>query len=275
MMAKKMTIADFKRYKQENKRYTMITTYDYTTATMVNESKIETILVGDSLGNCVLGLGSTVPVTLDQMITVIAAVVKGAPDTFIIGDMPFGTYNVSCEQAVATANRIMKESGCDCVKLEGGADMADKIAAIVKSGTPVMGHIGLTPQTAMALGGMKLQGKNLESVQKLIDDVKAVEAAGAFACVVECVPAMVGKALNEAVKIPIFSGGAGPDCTGYGMNFMDMMGMFRDFTPKFVKRYANLREVMVNSLNQFHSDVETHIFPAPENCYNTKVEGLK
>ncbi len=273
-MAKKMTISDFKRYKQENRRYTMITVYDHITAVIVNESKIESILVGDSIGNIVFGLNSTTPVTLDQMIPAVQAVVKGAPDTFIVGDLPFGSYNISCEQAIESANRLMKEGGCDCVKLEGGIEMADKISAIVKSGTPVMGHIGLTPQTASSFGGMKVQGRTPETANKLIEDIKSIEKAGAFACLVECVPVSVGKAMNEAVEIPIFSGGAGPDGNGYGQNFYDMFGMFKTFSPKFVKKYLDLYEPMLHALNDFHEDVINGVYPSPEQSYNIDVNGF-
>lgn len=273
-MAKKITIPEFKLYKQENRRYTMITVYDYVTARLVDESKIESILVGDSLGNIVYGLDSTTPVTLDMMILSIQAVVRGAPNTFIVGDMPFGSYNESCEQAIRSANRLIKEGGCDCVKLEGGIEMADKISAIVKSGTPVMGHIGLTPQTAAASGGMKVQGRTYETAQKLIEDIVAIEQAGAFSCLVECVPVSVGKAMNEAVSIPLFSGGAGPDGSGFGLNFYDMFGFFGR-APKFVKHYAELRETFIEGLNAFRDDVNNKIYPSPEQCYNMKVEGFE
>ena len=271
-MAKKMTVADFKRYKDEGKRYTMITCYDAVTAAIVDASKVEVILAGDSVGNVVYGYDSTIPVTLDQMILATKAVVKGAPNTFIVGDMPFATYNVSCEQAVETANRLMKEGGCDCVKLEGGANMADKIAAVVKAGIPVMGHIGLTPQTVSAMGGLKVQGKTNVAAMRLFDDLKAIEEAGAFCCVIECVPTKVGNALVKSVDIPVFA--AGDTATGYGMNFFDMTGMFKAFCPKFVKQYLNLYDPILKALNEFHDDVDAHAYPAPEHMYNVEVEGF-
>jgi len=274
-MAKKITIPEFKKYKQEGRRFTMCTVYDYITASIVNESEIHCILVGDSIGQIVYGLSDTTPVTLDQIIMATQAVVKGAPDTFIIADLPFGSYNISCEQAIASANRLMKEGGCDCVKLEGGLEMADKIAAIVKSGTPVMGHIGLTPQTAASSGGMRIQGKTPQEANKLFEDIKAIEASGAFACLVECVPSSVGKALNAALEIPMFSGGAGPSGQGFGLNFYDMLGLTRQFNPKFVKRYGDLRTFIVEALNTFVEDVNSGAYPTSEHCYNIKVEGYE
>lgn len=273
-MAKKITVPDFKRIKEEGKHYTQVTCYDYTMAGMVNESSIESILVGDSIGNIVYGYKSTTPVTLEQMILATQAVVAGAPDTFIVGDMPFGTYNASDEQAVMNATRLFKEGGCDCVKMEGGAEFASRIRAVVNAGIPVMGHIGLTPQTASASGGLKVKGKSLEDAKKLLNDIIALEKAGIFACVVECVPVGVCKRMNEAVSIPVFGGGCGSGATGNGLNFYDMFGMFGDFTPKFVKKYAELRKVFIDGLNAFHDDVCSEAYPQKEHSYNTEVEGF-
>ena len=178
-----MSVLDFQRYKDEGRKFSYVTAYEYTTASIVNDSEVEVILVGDSLGMVMLGYSSTTPVIMEDMIGHIRPVVKGAPDTFVVGDMPFGSYNVNCEQAIANATRIMKETGCDCVKLEGGANMADKIAAIVNVGIPVMAYIGMTPQTATSFGGFKVQGGTPETARRLIDDVKAIEQAGAFSVV--------------------------------------------------------------------------------------------
>ena len=210
-MKKKISILDVKNCKENKEKYTMVTGYDYTTATIINESSINMILVGDSLGMVMMGYDSTVPVTMEDMIHHIRAVVKGAPQKLIVGDMPFGSYNVSTEQAVANANKLMKEGGCDCVKLEGGSEMADIIRVIVRAGIPVMGHIGLTPQSISALGGYKVQGKSREAAEKLVADAKAIEAAGAFMVVVECVPAVVGKFITDSIKIPTMGIGAGVD----------------------------------------------------------------
>lgn len=272
MGKRKVRITDFTELKKTGRKFTMITCYDYTIARLVNQSSVEMILVGDSVGNMVYGYNGTVPVTLDQMVYAIQAVVKGAPDTFIVGDLPFGSYNVSREQAIASANRLMKEGGCDCVKLEGGAKMADKIKAIVDAGIPVMGHIGLTPQTVAAMGGMKVQGKSSDAAEELLKDIRAIEEAGAFCCVVECVPRIVGEAICNAVEIPILSGGPCQAAACQGQNFYDMLGFEGTFVPKFAKHYAELQETIINALNSFHRDVCDGVYPAPENCYEIEVE---
>ncbi len=271
----KMTVLDFKKYKQEGRKFAYVTAYDYTTASIVNDSEVEVILVGDSLGMIMLGYDGTTAVTLDDMIHHIKPVVKGAPDTFIVGDMPFGSYNVSIQQAIESANRIYKETGCDCIKLEGGVEMADTIAAIVKAGIPVMGHIGLTPQTAGSLGGFKVQGGTPESAKKLIEDAKTLENAGAFSIVLECVPKGVAKAVTEAVSIPVLGIGAGPYVDCQVLVTQDMLGMYGDFKPKFVKIFANIRKEMVAGLNQFHKETLDGTFPSNEYSFNAKVEGFE
>lgn len=271
----KMTIADFKKYKKEGRKFCYVTAYDYTTASIVNESDVEVILVGDSLAMIMLGYDSTTPVTLEDMIHHTKPVVKGAPDTFIVADMPFGTYNVSIEQAVANATRLYKETGCDCVKLEGGAEVADTIRAIVKAGIPVMGHIGLTPQTAGMLGGFKVQGTTPETAKKLIEDVKAIERAGAFSVVLECVPKGVAKAITEAVEIPVLGIGAGPYVDCQVLVTHDLLDMYSDFKPKFVKHFAHIRKAMVEGLNQFHKETIEGTFPSREYCFNANVEGFE
>jgi 3-methyl-2-oxobutanoate hydroxymethyltransferase len=271
-MKRKLMVNDFTRYMEEGKKWTWGICYDYTMASIIDESKTEMILVGDSMGNVVLGLGSTIPVTVDMMVHHIKAVVKGAPNTFIVGDMPFASYNVSREQAVESANRIMKEGGCDCVKLEGGASMADKIAAIVGAGIPVVGHVGLTPQTVGALGGFKVQGATKAAADKIVADAKAVAEAGAFAICVECVPSVVAKKITETAGVPTLGIGAGPHCHCQELNLYDMCGLFGDFKPKFVKQYAQLRKTMVEALNQFYDETVDGTFPAPEYSYNVQVE---
>ncbi|MDR1677650.1 MAG: 3-methyl-2-oxobutanoate hydroxymethyltransferase [Deltaproteobacteria bacterium] len=271
-MKQKLNVNDFTRYMQEGQKWTWSICYDYTMASIINESKTEMILVGDSMGNVVLGMGSTIPVTVDMMIHHIKAVVKGAPNTFVVGDMPFASYNVSCEQAIISANRIMKEGGCDCVKLEGGATMADKIAAIVGAGIPVVGHVGLTPQTIGTLGGFKVQGATKAAADKIIADAKAVAEAGAFSICVECVPSVVAKKITETVKVPTLGIGAGPHCHCQELNLYDMCGLFGDFKPKFVKHYAQLRKPMVDALNQFYDETVGGTFPTPEYSYNVPVE---
>lgn len=272
---RKMTVMDFKKYKKEEKMFTYVTAYDYTTATIVDESDCEVILVGDSLGMIMLGHPGTTAVTVEDMIHHIRPVVKGAPNTFIVGDMPFGSYNVSKEQAVSTANRIYKETGCDCVKLEGGVEMVDTINAIVTAGIPVMGHIGLTPQTAGSLGGFKVQGTTPESAKQLIQDAKKLEAAGAFAIVLECVPKGVGKAIKEAIEIPVLGIGAGPYVDCQVLVTQDLLNMYGDFKPKFVKHFADIRKEMVEGLNKFHKESVEGTFPSKEYCFNAKVEGFE
>ena len=269
---KKMTILDFKKYKEEGRKFSFVTAYDYTTASIVDESDNEIILVGDSLGMIMLGYDSTVPVTMEDMIHHIKPVVKGAPNTFIIGDMPFGSYNESIEQAIHNATRLTKETNCDCVKLEGGAAVVDVVRAIVKAGVNVMGHIGLTPQTASSVGGFKVQGGTPESALQLIKDAQALEEAGAFAIVLECVPVGVGKAVSEAVKVPILGIGAGPHVDCQVLVTQDLLGMYGDFKPKFVKQFANIREQMVAGLNKFHEESLSGEFPTPEYSFNKAVE---
>ena len=269
---KKMTVLDFQKYKDEGRKFSFVTAYDYTTASIVNDSDCEIILVGDSLGMIMLGYDTTVPVTVDDMIHHIKPVVKGAPDTFVIGDMPFGSYNVSKEQAIETANRITKETLCDCVKLEGGVNMAPTIRAMVDAGINVMGHIGMTPQTATSFGGFKVQGGTPESARKLIEDAKALQDAGAFAIVVECVPSVVAKAMHEEVRVPILGIGAGPYVDCQVLVTQDLLGMYGDFKPKFVKQFAHIREEMVKGLNLFHEETLSGAFPTPEYSFNKAVE---
>nr|WP_201260002.1 3-methyl-2-oxobutanoate hydroxymethyltransferase [Tissierella sp. P1] len=270
-----MTVTDFKKYKEEGRMFTYVTAYDYTTATIVNDSNCEVILVGDSLGMVMLGYDGTTSVTMEDMLHHIKPVVKGAPDTFIVGDMPFGSYNVSKEQAVENANRLYKETGCDCVKLEGGTEMADTIAAIVKAGIPVMGHIGLTPQTAGMVGGFKVQGGTPEAARQLIEDAKTLERAGVFSIVVECVPKGVAKALKEAVSIPILGIGAGPYVDCQVLVTQDLLDMYGEFKPKFVKHFAHIRQEMVDGLNKFHQESIDGTFPSKEYCFNASVEGFE
>lgn len=269
---KKMTIADFKKFKEEGKKFSYVTAYDYTMASIINDSEVEIILVGDSLGMVMLGYSSTESVTMDDMVHHIRPVVKGAPNTWIVGDMPFGSYNVSDEEAVRNANRLIKETNCDCIKLEGGVEMLTRIESIVKAGINVMGHIGLTPQTASSLGGFKVQGGTPESAQKLIEDAIALEKAGCFSIVLECVPSVVGKAVRDAVKIPILGIGAGPHVDCQVLVTQDMLGMYGDFRPKFVKAFANIREEMIKGLNQFHQETSDGAFPSEEYCFNKEVD---
>lgn len=272
MSKKKMTVLDFQKYKDEGRKFAYATAYDYTTASIVDESNVEVILVGDSLGMIMLGYTTTVGVTMDDMIHHIKPVVKGAPNTFIAGDMPFGSYQESPEQAIRNASRILMETNCDCVKLEGGVAMAPTIKRMVDMGIPVMGHIGMTPQSATSFGGFKVQGGTPEGAKKLIEDAKAIEAAGAFSIVVECVPSVVAAALTKAVKVPILGIGAGPDVDCQVLVTQDLLDMYGDFKPKFVKHFAHIRKAMVDGLNAFHKETVDGTFPTPEYSFNKQVE---
>ena len=275
MSKKKMTVLDFQKYKDEGRKFTYVTAYDYTIASIVEESDVEVILVGDSLGMIMLGYTGTTAVTMEDMIHHTRPVVKGAPNTFVVGDMPFGAYQESTEQAVHNAIRLYKETGCDCIKLEGGVEMYDTIKAIVRAGVPVMGHIGLTPQTAGSLGGFKVQGGTPEKAAQLIEDAKSLVEAGVFSMVLECVPKGVAKALTEQVSVPVLGIGAGPYVDCQVLVLQDMLDMYGDFKPKFVKHFANIRGQMVAGLNQFHAETMSGEFPSPEYCFNANVEGYE
>lgn len=274
MAKKKITIPQCKELKQQGKKFKMVTAYDYLLATVIDQSPIELILVGDSLGMVVLGYDSTVSVTMEDMLHHIRPVVKGAPNTLVIGDMPFGSYNVSVQEAVANANRIMKEGGADGVKLEGGSSVVDTVRAIVEAGIPVMGHVGLTPQTISQLGGFKVQGKEVEAALKMVEDAERLEAAGAFAIVVECVPAPVAKLITEKLSIPVIGIGAGVHCDGQVLVTQDLLGMFERFVPKFVKQYANLNGLINEALQKYVTEVEEGVFPGAEHSFGMKEEVL-
>lgn len=272
MAKKKMTVLDFQKYKNEGRKFTYCTAYDYTMASIVNDSECEVILVGDSLAMTMLGYNTTVGVTMEDMIHHIRPVVVGAPDTFIVGDMPFGSYQESPEQAVHNACRLLMETHCDCIKLEGGEEIAPTVKKMVDAGIAVMGHIGMTPQSASSFGGFRMQGGTPETAKQIIKDAIALEKAGAFAVVIECVPNCVGKAVRDAVKIPVLGIGAGPDVDCQVMVTHDLLGMFGDFKPKFVKHFAEIRKEMVAGLNRFHEESINGQFPTPEYCFNKEVE---
>ena len=272
----KVTIQKLQKMKGTGEKISMTTAYDYPTAYFVDKAGIEIILVGDSLAMTVLGHDSTVPVTMDEMLHHIRPVVKGAPNPLIVGDMPFGSYNVSKEQAIINANRLMKEGGCDVIKLEGGQEVAGTVKAIVDAGIPVMGHIGLTPQTVSKLGGFKVQGKSTEAAQALLDDALALEKAGAWGLILECIPEAVGKLITEKVSIPTIGIGGGRHCDGQVLVFHDMFGLFEKFLPKFVKQYANLGDQIVKGLEEFKEEVKEGIFPEEAHVFGgVKDEELK
>ncbi|MCI7560534.1 MAG: 3-methyl-2-oxobutanoate hydroxymethyltransferase [Bacteroidales bacterium] len=245
----------------------MLTAYDYHTASVIDEAGIDMILVGDSLGNVILGYENTLAVTVDDMIHHGKAVCRGAKDAFVVIDMPFMSYQTSVYDALTNAGRIMKETNCQAVKMEGGAEYADRIKAIVQAGIPVVAHIGLTPQSFNVLGGYKVQGKSLEAAQKLIDDAVAVSEAGAFAITLECVPEAVAKIITERVPALTIGIGAGKYCDGQVLVYQDMLGYTAGFKPKFVKRYADLHTVMLDAFKQYKEECEQRLFPAVGNTF--------
>lgn len=253
----------------------MLTAYDYHTACTIDEAGIDMILVGDSLGNVMLGYENTLAVTVEDMIHHGKAVCRGAKNTFVVVDMPFMSYQTSVSDAVRNAGRIMKETNCQAVKLEGGAVYADRIKAIVEAGIPVVAHIGLTPQSVNMLGGYKVQGKTEEAAQHLIDDAKAVAEAGAFAITLECVPAALAQKVTESVPALTIGIGAGNGCDGQVLVYQDMLGYTDGFTPKFVKKYANLHEVMLEAFKQYKAECENRTFPTPSNTFKISEEVLE
>ena len=261
--------------KDKGEKISMLTAYDYSTAKLEDAAGINGILVGDSLGNVVLGYDTTIPVTVEDMIHHGAAVARGAKNSLVVVDMPFLSYQTSVYDAVVNAGKIMKETQCDCVKLEGGKSVCPQIKAITDASIPVMAHLGLTPQSVNAFGGFKVQGKTVEAAQQLIEDAKAVEEAGAFAVVLECVPAKLARKVTEALHIPTIGIGAGEGCDGQILVYADMLSMFSDFTPKFVKKYGELGESMKNCFKEYCSEVKNSTFPKEENSFKMSEEVMK
>ena len=263
----KNTVLTLKQQKENGDKITMLTAYDYSTAKLMEEAGINTILVGDSLGMVMLGYEDTIPVTMEDMIHHTRAVTRATKDTFVIGDMPFMSYHVSKEQAVTNAGRLMKEGGCQAVKLEGGAKVCEQIRAIVDAQIPVCAHIGLTPQSVNAFGGFKVQGKTEEAARQVIEDAKAVEAAGAFMVVLECVPEKLAKLISETISIPTIGIGAGAGCDGQVLVYQDMLNLYGGFKPKFVKHFANLGELMKEAFAEYSREVKEGTFPAEEHTF--------
>lgn len=263
----KNTVLTFQQAKENGEKLTMLTAYDYSTAKLIDEAGVNSILVGDSLGNVILGYEDTISVTMEDMIHHGAAVARGAKNALVVIDMPFMSYQTSVYDALVNAGRLMKEGRGDAVKLEGGGEVCPQIKAIVDAGIPVCAHIGLTPQSINAFGGFKVQGKSEAAAKKLLEDAKAVEEAGAFAVVIEGVPAKIAALITEQLHIPTIGIGAGKDCDGQVLVYQDMLGMFSDFTPKFVKRYANIGEVMKEAFQNYIKEVQDGVFPAEENTY--------
>ena len=268
MELKKITPVDVQAMKKQGRKITMLTAYDYPTALLVDRAGIDIILVGDSLAMTVLGYDNTVPVTMDEMIHHTKAVTRGAKHPLIIGDMPFMSYNSSEREAILNAGRFMKEAGADAVKLEGGASVKEIVRAIVKAGIPVMGHIGLTPQTVSMLGGFKVQGKDARAAQKIIDDALFLEEAGAFSVLLEAVPAPIAKRVTERLTVPTIGIGAGVHCDGQVLVIHDLLGLFDRFTPKFAKRYVNLSESILKALESYKEEVLKGQFPADQHSFH-------
>ncbi|MCP4113638.1 MAG: 3-methyl-2-oxobutanoate hydroxymethyltransferase [Desulfobacteraceae bacterium] len=268
MTKKKLMIHEFYKMKEQGQKIAWLTSYDYPTAQFAEAAGMEMILVGDSLGMCVYGYDGTVPVTMDQCIVHCEAVRRGAPNVFIVGDMPFMSYQISDEDAVRNAGRFLKEAGMDAIKLEGGTRIVSKIRAIIDAGIVVIGHIGLTPQSSGQLGGHKAQGRTLDSAKLVIEDALAVEKAGAQMLLVEAVPPEVTAFITKKLKIPVLSIGAGAECDGQLLIVSDLIGQFTAFTPKFVKQYANIAEIITGAMREYVSDVKSGAFPSDEHCYH-------
>ena len=271
----KNSVATFQKMKNEGTKISMLTAYDYSTAKLVDEAGINSILVGDSLGMVMLGYEDTLSVTMEDMIHHTAAVARGAKNALIIGDMPFMSYEASVEQAVMNAGRLMKEGRANAVKLEGGVRVVEQIRAITKAGIPVCAHIGLTPQSVNAFGGFKVQGKSAEAAQQLIDDALAVQEAGAFAVVLECVPAKLAAIISEKLTIPTIGIGAGAGCDGQVLVYQDMLALFSDFKPKFVKHFGTIGAQMTAAFKAYDEEVKAGTFPAEEHTFKIDEEVLE
>ena len=263
----RVTITEIKEMKQKQEKIPMLTAYDYATAKMVDEAGVPLILVGDSLGMVMLGYESTIPVTMEEMIHHTKAVVRGAKKALIIGDMPFMTYHINMSDALHNAARFIQEGGAQAVKLEGGEVVAEKVRRLVDCGIPVMGHIGLTPQSKHQLGGFKARGKAAEEARKLLNDARILEEAGAFAIVLECTPALLSKLITQKLTIPTIGIGAGPDCDGQVQVVSDMLGLYTDFVPKHAKQYARLAGEIKTAVSSYISEVKSVSFPTMEHSY--------
>ncbi|AIF49999.1 3-methyl-2-oxobutanoate hydroxymethyltransferase [Pelosinus sp. UFO1] len=272
---KRITTTVIQERKVAGKAITMLTAYDFSMAKFLDDAEVDMLLVGDSLGNVVLGYDSTLPVTMEDMIHHGKAVCRGAKRAMVVVDMPFMSYQVSTEQAVTNAGRIMKETGAQAVKLEGGQEVADAVKAIVRAGIPVVGHLGLTPQSVHSLGGFKVQGKEEKGAQKLLDDAKRLEESGAFAVVLECVPALLAQKVTDSIVIPTIGIGAGVYCDGQVLVTNDLLGLFPGFTPKFAKQYTNLHIQLAQAIAEYRKEVEERAFPGAEHSFKISDEVLE
>lgn len=266
----KNTVVTFKDAKQNNTKLTMLTAYDYSMAKLIDEAGVNSILVGDSVGMVCLGYPDTLSVTMEDMIHHTKAVSRGTKNALVVADLPFMSYQASVYDAVVNAGRLIKEGRAHAVKLEGGAAVVEQIRAIVNASIPVVGHLGLTPQSVNAFGGFKVQGKSEEAAKKLIEDAKLIEKAGAFAVVLECIPAKLAEIITASINIPTIGIGAGKGCDGQVLVYQDMLGMFSDFTPKFVKQYAKTGDVMKEAIQNYISEVGSGAFPSEQ--YEFKID---
>lgn len=273
MHQKKLTIPDI-RHRKNGTPISVLTAYDYPWGRLVDAAGIDIALVGDTLGMVVLGYSDTVSVTMEEMIHHSKAVVRGVEHALVVTDMPFGSYNSSMPAAINNATRLLKEGRADAVKVEGGVAMAETVAAIVRAGIPVQGHIGLTPQTATSLGGFKVQGKSAQAAQQLLDDARALEEAGCFSIVLEAIPAPLAQHITKAISIPTIGIGAGPGCDGQVLVIHDLVGLYDRFTPKFVKQYARINEQVAAALAQYKAEVESRAFPDEAHSFSMKAEEM-
>ncbi len=271
-MTKRKTVAEIMAMKGTGAKITVLTAYDASMAALVAGCGVDVLLVGDSLGMVVLGYDSTVPVTMDEMIHHAAAVRRGAPGVFVIGDMPFGSYQSSPRDAIINGSRFLKEAGCDAVKLEGGLEVCATVTAMVAAGIPVMGHIGLTPQTASQLGGYKVQGRDLESAKKMVAAAKGLQEAGAFGLVLECIPDQLAGIISASLTIPSFGIGAGVQCDGQVLVTHDLLGMFEKFIPSFVKTYTNLAPLIKESVTRYAEEVRAGVFPDEAHSFTSQLD---
>jgi 3-methyl-2-oxobutanoate hydroxymethyltransferase len=266
------TLAEIRSMKAQGKKISMLTAYDSSMARLLSSCEVDILLVGDSLGMVMLGYDSTVPVTMEEMLHHAKAVRRGAPESFIIGDMPFGANHTGERDAVKNGIRFLKEAGCDAVKLEGGLEMCGVVRALVEAGVPVMAHIGLTPQTASQLGGYKLHGKGLDDARRLLAEAKGLEKAGAFGLLIECIPDGLAQVLSESIAIPTIGIGAGVHCDGQVLVTHDLLGMFDKFTPKFVKKYADLSPIIKAGIEQYNSEVKNGSYPGSEHSFSSEAD---
>ncbi|EOD00445.1 3-methyl-2-oxobutanoate hydroxymethyltransferase [Caldisalinibacter kiritimatiensis] len=275
MSNKSFTVSSFLKSKKNNERISMLTAYDYSTAKLLDEAGVDSLLVGDSLGMVMLGYESTLQVTIEDMIHHCKAVSRGAKRAMVIGDMPFLSYHISVEESIKNAGRLIKEGNVHAVKLEGGRDVIDKIRGIVKAQIPVMGHLGLTPQSVNIFGGFKVQGKNEEQAKRIIEDALFLQEAGVFAIVLECVPEKLSKIITEKLDIPTIGIGAGKYCDGQVLVTQDMLGMYTDFTPKFVKKYADTGVTIKEAVKRYIEEIKLGKFPTKEHSFSIKEEILQ